>query len=72
MVIEEILEQKKKFEKVLSKYGVKELEKIERKIERGELSEYPTYEGFLSVFALRSSIITILGSVEYGKESDQL
>ncbi len=45
---------KMKLEKILSKYGVKEPEEIERKIERGELPEHPTYEDFLSALALKN------------------
>jgi hypothetical protein len=52
--IQEISELKKKLEKILSKYGVKEPEEMERKIERGELPEHPTYEDFLSALALKN------------------
>ncbi len=52
--IKEISEQKKKLEKILLKYGVKDLEEIEGKIERGELPEHPTYEDFLSALALKN------------------
>ncbi len=45
---------RKKLEKILSKYGVKEPEEIERKIKRGELPEHPTYEDFLSALALKN------------------
>jgi len=45
---------KKKLEKILSRYGVKEPEEIERKIERGELPEHPAYEDFLSALALKN------------------
>ncbi len=56
IVIKEILEQKKELERILSKYSVKEPEEIEKKIERGEIPEHPTYEDFLSALALKNNI----------------
>jgi len=50
----ETSELKKKLEKILSRYGVREPEEIERKIERGELPEHPTYEDFLSALTLKN------------------
>jgi len=52
--IMETSELKKKLEKILSRYGVREPEEIERKIERGELPEHPTYEDFLSALTLKN------------------
>ena len=56
IVIKEILEQKRELERILSKYGVKEPEEIEKKIEKGELPEHPAYEDFLSALALKNNI----------------
>jgi F0F1-type ATP synthase delta subunit len=56
ILTKEIIEQKKELREILSKYGVKEPEEIERKIENGELPEHPTYEDFLSALALKNNI----------------
>jgi len=37
ILMNELIKQEKELEKILSKYGVKEPEEIERKIERGEI-----------------------------------
>lgn len=52
--IMETPELKKRLEKILSRYGVREPEEIERRIERGELPEHPTYEDFLSALTLKN------------------
>ncbi|RKY47081.1 MAG: hypothetical protein DRP91_08160 [Candidatus Neomarinimicrobiota bacterium] len=56
IITKEIIEQKKELKKILLKYGVKDPEEIEKKIERGELPEHPTYEDFLSALALKNNI----------------
>ncbi len=56
IITKEIVEQKKELKKILLKYNVKDPEEIEKKIERGELPEHPTYEDFLSALALKNNI----------------
>jgi len=56
ILTKEIIEQKIELKKILLKYGVKDPEEIEEKIERGELPEHPTYEDFLSALALKNNI----------------
>ncbi|WP_048090922.1 hypothetical protein [Geoglobus acetivorans] len=56
ILTKEIIEQKMELKKILLKYGVKDPEEIEEKIERGELPEHPTYEDFLSALALKNNI----------------
>ncbi len=56
IITKEIIEQKKELKKILLKYGVKDPEEIEKKIENGELPEHPTYEDFLSALALKNNI----------------
>jgi hypothetical protein len=56
IITKEIIEQKKELKRILIKYGVKDPEEIEKKIEKGELPEHPAYEDFLSALALRNNI----------------
>jgi hypothetical protein len=56
IITKEIIEQKKELKKILMKYGVKDPEEIEKKIEKGYLPEHPTYEDFLSALALKNNI----------------
>ena len=56
IITKEIIEQKRELKKILLKYGVKEPEEIEKKIEKGELPEHPAYEDFLSALALKNNI----------------
>ncbi|WP_290623344.1 MULTISPECIES: hypothetical protein [unclassified Archaeoglobus] len=56
IITKEIIEQKKELKKILLKYGVRDPEEIEKKIEKGELPEHPAYEDFLSALALKNNI----------------
>ncbi|ADB58017.1 hypothetical protein [Archaeoglobus profundus] len=64
ILMTELIKQKKELEKILSKYGVKEPEEIERKIERGEIPEHPSYEDFLSALAFKQNIAELKKSIE--------
>lgn len=50
------MEQKRKLEKLLKKYGVEKPEEIEEKIKQGLLPEHPAYEDFLSALAYQKNI----------------
>ena len=50
------MEQKRKLEKLLKKYGVEKPEEIEEKIRRGLLPEHPAYEDFLSALTYLKNI----------------
>ncbi len=52
----EPVEQKRKLEKLLKKYGVEKPEEIEEKIRRGLLPEHPAYEDFLSALTYLKNI----------------
>ncbi|WP_456328016.1 hypothetical protein [Archaeoglobus sp.] len=64
ILMNELIKQKKELEKILSKYGVKEPEEIERKIERGEIPEHPSYEDYLSALAFKQNIAELKKSIE--------
>ncbi len=56
ITVNELIEQKRKLEKLLKKYGVKKPEEIEEKIKQGLLLEHPAYEDFLSALAYLKNI----------------
>jgi hypothetical protein len=56
ILIKEIIEEKRKLRRILSKYKVKVPEEIEEMIERDEIPEHPSYEDFLSALALKKNI----------------
>ena len=60
----ELVKQKRELEKILSKYGVKDPEEIERLIEKGEIPEHPSYEDYLSALALKQNIEELKKAIE--------
>jgi hypothetical protein len=56
ILIKEIIEEKRKLRRILSKYKVKVPEEIEEMIKRDEIPEHPSYEDFLSALALKKNI----------------
>jgi hypothetical protein len=56
ILIKEIMEEKRKLRRILSKYKVKVPEEIEEMIKKDEIPEHPSYEDFLSALALKKNI----------------
>lgn len=56
ITINEIIEQKRKLEEILSKYGVKKAEEIEDKIKNKKIPEHPSYEDYLSALSFENNI----------------
>jgi hypothetical protein len=56
ILIKEIIEEKRKLRRILSKYKVKVPEEIEEMIKKDEIPEHPSYEDFLSALALKKNI----------------
>jgi hypothetical protein len=52
----EMMEQKRKLEELLGKYGVDSPGEIEEKMKKGEVPEHPTYEDYLSALSLEDNI----------------
>jgi len=52
----EIMEQKRKLEELLDKYGAESPADIEEKIKKGEVEEHPSYEDYLSALSLEENI----------------
>ncbi len=64
VLVNELVKQKRELEKILSKYGVKDPEEIERKIEKGDIPEHPSYEDYLSALALKQNIEELKKTIE--------
>jgi len=64
ILMNELVKQKKELERILSKYGVKEPEEIEKKIESGEIPEHPSYEDYLSALAFKQNITELKKAIE--------
>ena len=64
ILMNELVKQKRELERILSKYGVKEPEEIEKKIESGELPEHPSYEDYLSALAFKQNIAELKKAIE--------
>ncbi|NOZ76230.1 MAG: hypothetical protein GXO65_00820 [Euryarchaeota archaeon] len=52
----EMMEQKRKLEELLGKYGVASPGEIEEKIKKGDVPEHPAYEDYLSALSLEDNI----------------
>ena len=64
VLMNELIKQKKELENILSKYGVKEPEEIEKMIENGDIPEHPSYEDYLSALALKQNIEELKKAIE--------
>jgi hypothetical protein len=59
IMVNELIEQKRKLKEILSKYGVEKSVEIEEKIKKGEISEHPSYEDYLSALAYERNILEL-------------
>lgn len=64
VLMNELLKQKRELERILSKYNVKDPDEIEKKIEKGEIPEHPSYEDYLSALALKQNIQELKKEIE--------
>ena len=64
VLMNELIKQKKELENILSKYGVKEPEEIEKMIEDGDIPEHPSYEDYLPALALKQNIEELKKTIE--------
>ena len=64
VLMNELIKQRKELERILSKYGAKEPEKIEKMLENGDIPEHPSYEDYLSALALKQNIVELKKVIE--------
>ena len=63
-VIHKIVEYRNILQEILNKYNVENIEEIEKKIEKHQISEHPSYEDYLEGLSYRLEIESLLEELE--------